>query len=166
MTDPRPTHADDAELWQRLATMWEARDPMPEGLAEQVLVSLAIEDLDEEYELLHLVQRSDQLAGVRSVATDSLTVSFSGSSFSLLLRISPVDGNRRRVDGWVTPARVNRVTARASNVSVDASVDDNGRFEIPSLPSGLTRFWLLGLASEADAGAAESELFATPTVEL
>ena len=90
--------ADD-HLWPHLASMWREHDPVPDGLVEQVLVGLAMEDLDTEYELLHLVDRTDRLAGVRGTATDTaMTISFSGNAFSLLLRVSRLAGDRRRVD--------------------------------------------------------------------
>ena len=41
-----------------LAAMWQARDPMPDGLVERMLVAVATEDLDTEYELLHLMERT------------------------------------------------------------------------------------------------------------
>ena len=44
--------------------MWDERDPMPPGLIDKVLVAIATENLEEEYELLHLVERSREL-GVR-----------------------------------------------------------------------------------------------------
>jgi len=63
--------------------MWDAYDPMPADLVEQVLVAVATEDLDAEYELLHLVSRTSELAGARGTG-DALTISFSGEAFSLL----------------------------------------------------------------------------------
>ncbi len=88
--DPTTTTPDgegDQALWRDLATMWNTRDPMPPELVEQVLVAIATEDLDAEYELLHLVARTTELAGARG-SSDALTISFSGEAFSLLLRVS------------------------------------------------------------------------------
>jgi len=156
-----PEH--DSALLAELAAMWTERDPMPSGLVERVLVALATEDLDSEYELLHLVSRTDELVGARS-AGDALTISFSGESFALLLRVSGIGGAFRRVDGWVTPARRMRVTVKQHSKVWGADVDSSGRFEIPQLPAGLSRFWLVGApTSEVNE---EQELFATPTFEL
>lgn len=159
-----PSQADDdAILLGELAAMWDERDPMPGGLVERVLVALATEDLDTEYELLHLVSRTDELVRARG-GGDALTISFSGESFQLLLRVSGLRGPSRRVDGWVTPAREMRVTVKQNGKTWDADVDATGRFEMPHLAAGPSRFWLVGApASGMDDG---QELFATPTFEL
>jgi len=154
---------DDRALWGDLATMWDARDPVPDGLVERVLVAMATEDLDAEYELLHLVERSHELAGARG-STDAVTISFAGDSFSLLLRVSGTDTDVRRVDGWVTPAQEMRVSVKQGGRTFEADVDAGGRFEIPRLPAGPSRVWLVGLT---EAPPAQSrELFATPTFDL
>lgn len=153
----------DSELWADLAAMWRTVDPMPESLVERVLVALATEDLDAEYELLSLVDRTDQLTGARGAA-EALTISFSGSSFSLLLRITGIGTAFRRVDGWVTPAREMRVTVKQEDRTWEAAVDDSGRFELPRVPGGFSRFWLSGRAPAPPD--VVQELFATPTFEL
>jgi hypothetical protein len=154
MTDRDPVLVD-------LAAMWRAVDPVPPALVDKVLVAVETENLDAEYELLHLVERSRDLAGARS-AGDAVTISFSTGAFSLLLRVSEVSGGQRRVDGWVSPPQPMQVTATQPERSVSAVVDALGRFEIARLPSGLTRFWLV---SEDGSDSAEQS-FATPTFEL
>ncbi len=144
-----------------LARMWDAKDPMPEGLVEKVLVTLATEDLDTEYELLHLVERSRELQGARGQG-EAFTIAFSGGAFSLLLRVSELGKKHCRVDGWVTPAQAMRVTITQDETSQEAVVDSRGRFEIPRLHTGLTRFFLRSDDANEDA----EGLFATPTFEL
>lgn len=158
-----PRSDADGDLLRELSTMWQVHDPVPADLVERVLVAIATEDLDAEYEMLHLVSRSDELAGARG-GSDALTISFSGESFSLMLRVSSVDTGFRRVDGWVTPVRPMRVNVRQGNRTLEADVDDHGRFEIPRLPGGLSRFWLIGQEPVADSE--DQSLFATPTFEL
>jgi hypothetical protein len=161
-TTTSPRDEDDQQLWRDLATMWNTYDPMPAGLPEQVLVGIATEDLDAEYELLHLVTRTSELAGARG-SGEALTISFSGEAFSLLLRVSG-EGEYRRVDGWVTPAQEMRVSVKQRGRTFEADVDPGGRFEIPRLPSGPSRLWLVG--RPAVTASEERELFATPTFEL
>ena len=155
--------ADDAALWESLASMWDDVDPMPEALVERVLVTLATRDLDAEYELLQLVERTDRLAGARSSA-EALTISFSGASFTLLLRVGGIGTAFRRVDGWVSPAREMRVSVKQDDRTWAADVDSSGRFELPRLPGGPSRFWLVGRAGPSTG--ADEELFATPTFDL
>lgn len=162
-TDASTHPADDGALWRGLATMWDTHDPVPPELVERVLVAIATEDLDAEYELLHLVARTTELVGARG-SGDALTISFSGEAFSLLLRVSGLGGDARRVDGWVTPAQEMRVSVRQRGRTVEADVDAGGRFEIPRLPGGMSRFWLTG--RPASSPGEDQELFATPTFEL
>ena len=143
-----------------LARMWDVRDPMPDDLVEKVLVAIETEDLDTEYELLHLMERTRELSGARGNG-EALTIAFSGGSFSLLLRVSEIGTDHCRVDGWVTPAQAMRVTVTQHDTTQEAEVDSRGRFEIARMPTGLTRFFL----RSQDGDTAEG-MFATPTVEL
>lgn len=149
------------DVLDRVAQMWRHRDPVPSGLVDTVLVALATETLDEEYELLHLDQRSRELAGARG--GDALTIGFSGGPFSLLLRVSAISDAVCRVDGWVSPPQAMQVKVTQQSRSWRALVDALGRFEIDRLPTGLTRFFLVS----DDAAADEADRsFATPTFEL
>jgi hypothetical protein len=145
----------------RLAMMWERHDPVPADLVEKVLIAIATEDLDAEYEMLHFVERSRELAGARGPG-ESITITFSGGPVSLLLRVSPLGNRECRVDGWVTPARAMKLSVSQKTKTWDALVDAFGRFELPKLPTGLTRLWLRSDEPGNDAGG----LFATPTFEL
>ncbi len=144
-----------------LAQLWDQRDPVPEDLVEKVLVTIATEDLDTEYEMLHLLERTRELSGARS-SGEALTIAFSGGSFSLLLRVSELGTKHCRVDGWVTPAQSMRVTVSQQDLTQEADVDPRGRFEIARMPTGLTRFFL----RSSDPGGAGDGMFATPTFEL
>jgi hypothetical protein len=145
-----------------LAAMWERRDPMPPGLIDKVLVAIATENLDAEYELLHLVERSRDLQGVRGGSSEAMTIAFSGGAFSLLLRVTELTDKLCRIDGWVTPPQAMSVKVTQQSRNFAAVVDALGRFEIPQLPTGLTRFFLLS----DDASDEAERSFATPTFEL
>lgn len=125
--------------------MYSELDPPPEGLTERVLVGLAVDDLDLEYELLTMVHRSQQLAGVRSGDDQKLVMEFTAPGVTVMLRISPVDAGHRRIDGWVT-----RTADTAESAELTASlwqesgthtapVGTHGRFEFASVPRGLSR---------------------------
>jgi len=148
-------------VFSRLAQMWDRRDPMPDSLVDKVLVAIETESLDAEYELLHLVERSRQLEGIRGVGEAS-TIAFSGGAFSLLLRVTANTEESCRVDGWVSPPKAMTVNATQHSTSFQAAVDTLGRFTIDALPRGLTRFFLV---SHND-GDPTDPSFATPTFEL
>lgn len=146
-----------------LAQLWRDRDPAPAGLADRVLVGLAMERIEEEYELLHLVERSRQLAGTRKASESPLSISFVSDDVSLLLRVSHV-GAERRLDGWLAPPRAAQVTVRSVDAEWHAVVDEHGRFEIPAVAAGLVRV-VVETMPECPASDAAT-LFVTPAVEL
>lgn len=151
--------------------MWQRYDPAPAGLVDKVLAGFATDDLDAEYELLHLVERSQALAGTRG--GEALTLTFAaegaaegaGGDCSVLLRISPLDSGSRRLDGWVHPAAPASVSIRQQSGTTDVPVDASGRFEVPRVATGLTRLWLRG-ADNDDVESGLRGAFATPTFEL
>jgi hypothetical protein len=152
--------SDDEATLRDLARLWDRYDPMPRGLVERVLVAIETDDLDREYELLHLVERSHELTGTRAV-TEALTISFAVGDFGLMLRVSATREGYCRVDGWATPPSRMRVTLSQQDHTLEVDVDERGRFEFGDVPVGLTRFWL---ASTGDP--ATERLFSTPIVEL
>ncbi|WP_421108574.1 hypothetical protein [Solicola sp. PLA-1-18] len=129
---------DDDELLREVADLWRRRDPVPDGLAERVLVEIALDDLDAEHELLVLVE--DQQTAVRGDGPRS-TYAFDGTETHLLLRIADVDGGRR-VDGWVAPAMPMTARLRQAGTTYEAVVDERGRFELPRVTPGPSRLWL------------------------
>jgi len=134
--------------------MYLELDPVPVGLTERVLVALAVDDLELEYELLTMVHRSQQLAGVRGGDDQKLVMEFTAAGVTVLLRISAVDAKHRRIDGWVTrtPDAKGELVELTASLWQEAGtatspVGSHGRFEFASVPSGLTR---LDLVSERD----------------
>jgi len=151
-----------------LAAMWQAHDPAPPGLAERALVAIEMEDLDAEYELLHVVEHSRTLAGTRGDSPETLTIVFSGNDCSVMMRISPLDGDGRRVDGWVSPPRPVQVSLKQQDGTFRSTSDAKGRFEIARMPHGLARAILSALPGPDGTPHAESteQLFATPAFEV
>lgn len=138
--------------------VWEQRDPVPEHLvlAMQALAATADSDLD--VELMELVERSTELAGVRG--STAYTLRFVHGDTDLLLRVA-VDGDRSRVDGWIVPPEPMTVRAIAGTEPAkhDAVVSDSGRFELTDLPLGMLRLRIEPHDTNRPA-------FATPTFEI
>jgi hypothetical protein len=164
----------DDQLLEAVARLYAAYDPAPDDLAEGALARLAVEDLEDEYELLTLVERVDLAAGVRS-STDAVAegddstvaLEFAGTSYRVLVRISTVDGHRR-LDGWVVPAMPMRIllgppggspSRTGSNADISADADEDGRFEFSAPPPGEARLWLL---PRVDDDASSAPPFVTP----
>lgn len=148
-------------LLQIVRTVWEERDPVPEGLIERMQSVAEIAEIDAgldlELELMTLVERSFELAGARG--SSSYTLRFVHGDVDLLLRIA-ADGEHSRVDGWVVPPEP--MTVRAIREIPDARatiVSETGRFEITDLPLGLVHLRL-------EPHDTTRPPFATPTFEI
>lgn len=147
-----------------LARMWGERDPVPGGLVARMQAAAASEaalaEAELDYELMLLIERSGELAGVRGASTTSYTLRFAGEGLDLLLRVAQ-GGSEARLDGWVVPP--GPLAVRAARVDDDATwlaeVDAHGRFEFGHLPAGLYRIWL---TPESD----EARPFGTPAFEI
>lgn len=150
MSDTSLSAQDADPVWARLRGLWTAVDPVPSDLTAKVLASLAVEDVDEEYELLQLLEAGSHLAGARSTdeATSTTmrtsTIQFTHERVSVLLRVSALDTGHCRVDGWVVPPAGHTASLRDSAHEWRTTIDASGRFEFPSVPVGPVRLWLDG----------------------
>jgi hypothetical protein len=164
----------DDQLLEAVARLYATYDPAPDDLADGVLARLAVEDLEDEYELLTLVERVDLEAGVRSgqdavTEGDDSTVAleFAGTSYRVLVRISTVDGHRR-IDGWVVPAVAMKIFLgppgdALAHTRQGAESDEDGRFEFSAPPTGEARLWLLPQSGDrSDDTPASAPPFVTP----
>jgi hypothetical protein len=145
--------SDDQRL-EAVSRLYAAYDPAPDDLADGVLARLAVEDLEDEWEQLTLVERVDLAAGVRSAEEtvtegDDSTVAleFAGTSYRVLVRISTVDGHRR-LDGWVVPALPLKIFLgppgdALAHTRQSVESDEDGRFEFSAPHAGEARLWLL-----------------------
>jgi hypothetical protein len=160
MNKPADDTRDD-ELLADLRRMWQHADPMPSDLPDRVLFALELEQLDVDFELLQLVSSArEEDAGVRSTTTDVSTITFSGPTVTVMIRVRETRPDRRQIDGWLAPTTPTRVTVHHPGGRSEVEVDDRGRFVLDDVPSGLTR---LVLAYTDDPRA---KPFATPPVEL
>lgn len=153
-------------LLQIVRDVWTERDPVPDGLVERMQSLAAAEDLlagaDLDYELLLLVERSDELAGARG--TSAYTLRFAVGETELLLRAVGNEDGGARLDGWLasaTPMRIRAVEVVDGHEgrSFEVDSDSRGRFEFGELPTGLFRLWLTPLGGEGRA-------FGTPAFEI
>lgn len=157
----RPIHEHgDAELLSDLQRLWERADPMPADLPDRVLFALDLEDFDMDFELLQLLSSATEDLSVRGVSTEVNTITFSGPSVTVMVRVNELSGNRRRLDGWLAATTPLRVTIHHSEGTLAAGVDERGRFVASDLPAGLTRFVLTSADDE------HATPCITPTVEI
>ncbi|MDQ3629418.1 MAG: hypothetical protein M3419_11525 [Actinomycetota bacterium] len=154
--------SEDDMVWDDLVAMWQDADPVPADLAERVLVALAINDIDAEYAMLHLVERSTELAGTRGEDA-AVTISFAAGDVTVTVHVSTLAEDRRRLDGWVTTAGARGLDVVQPGHQVHVNIDEGGRFAVSDLAAGPTRLIFDLGDADADGG---PQTFATPVVEL
>lgn len=145
---------DDDRLVAALRRMWRDRDPVPTGLADDVLVALGTRGLADEYALLTLVEESTQLAGTRGDVGMRI-LEFRIEDRAVMVRISDTDGGRVRLDGWVSPARSGSARLEWHGGDAETRIEDEGRFAFPALRRGAATLRL----ELTDDGVLETEQF-------
>lgn len=146
----------DFRILADLARVQDEADPPPPGLADHVRFELTLRALQAEIAEL---QSAGERESVRSqVAPDVFdTISFTASSVSLMITVSPEPGRDGtvRVDAWVTTPRAEIQLWQNGRQTTSGRADDDGRLAWDDVPSGPTRFLIAG-----------SPPVVTPTIEL
>lgn len=160
----RAEHPDDTRLFDRLRNLWTTRDPVPDGLVDDLVAALAADDLAARWAQFELT--SGDLAGVRGVraeqSSDVATMEFHLGSVELVLRISTDVHGTRRLDGWLTDADEpvapgTELVVTSAATEQHTTVDAHGRFTFLAVPD---RAWRL----RVDLGG-NGRRFETPDLE-
>ena len=125
----------DRELMDTLRQMWATRDPEPADLAERIVFTLSVDDLDGE--LMRLSEELLTAAGARA-EEQARTVTFSSESLSVMVTISPVRA-AVRLDGWISEGGGLRVGLRAADGERTIDSDGDGRFAFEDVGPGLVQ---------------------------
>lgn len=152
---------DEAELMAGLRAMWSDADPPPGDLADRIVAAISTADLDAEYELLRLVERSHGLVGARDEG-DADVINLRSERLSVVLHVSPAGSGTCHLVGWVDPPQPVTVQVLQEVGQASTHSDDSGRFEARGLTSGPTRLVLV-VGQDDDE---RPPWFATNTLEL
>ena len=151
-----PMDQNDIEILGSLREMWDAVDPLPEGLTDRIQFAMSVASL--EAEVARIVEESEALASVRSTYERATSVTFETSSVSAMLDIDEVGPDTVDITGWVS-VKPMEVELRESSRSRFTHTDANGRFEFAGITRGLVH--LVFRASEPG-----SRPIITPAIEL
>jgi len=133
----------DERLLRELAAVYEAVDPVPDGLVERLQFGVTLDAL--EAEVARLQRLEAEPAGARSGdadATSAQTVTFTSASLTTMITITPAGPDRGRVDGWIAPGGGVAVELRVVAGQLHTTADADGRFVFPDVPRGLAQFVL------------------------
>lgn len=164
----------DLAVLARLARAAELVDPVPAGLVERSLFAATLAALEAEVMEIAYVEtsltgvRGDTLGGTGSDAApvEARTITFTHSSLTIMIALSPADGGRVRVDGWAAPAGV--LSVELHRPGTDPAVvtsDEDGRFSFEAVDRGPASLVVrrASEAVEADGGAGA---VSTPVIEI
>ena len=133
---------DDVDLavLDQLAAAYADADPVPDGLLERLQFAITLDALHAEIAQL---TRLDDLVGARAEAAAEIrTVTFTSQSMSTMVTITPMTGDRVRIDGWATDGAGVEVELRTVTTRQTTTADDDGRFVFEDVPRGMAQFVL------------------------
>lgn len=135
-----PIDDTDLEVLARAARLFDALDPMPPRLPERIAFGLTLDALEAEVAEL---QRVGELTGVRADAgADVQSVTFTSSTLTTMVTITPAAADHVRIDGWVAPGGGVHVELRIVDQTLETTADSDGRFVFGDVPRGLAQFVL------------------------
>lgn len=133
---------DDVDIatFARMQQMYNRLDPPPPGLVDRITFGITLEALHAE---IAEIQRTDALTGVRSEGvSEAQTITFTSSTLTTMVTISPAGPDNVRIDGWIAPGGGVEVEMRNNDTSRRTVADADGRFVFDEVPRGLVGFVL------------------------
>lgn len=148
----------DLAVLNAVRAWYDETDPVPAGLVERIEFELTLDALHTEVAELMLM---DSAAGVRSASTESVrTVTFTSQTLTTMITITPQAPGTVRVDGWIAPGQPLQVEVHLASGTITTTADEDGRFVLTDVPSGLAKFALLLVHGD------EEQTVLSPTIEL
>lgn len=151
----------DERLLARIASVVDAIDPVPEGLADRIQFQLTLEAL--QAEVAELQRWGADAVGARSRGdspTMAQTITFTSSSLTTMITITSDARDHVRIDGWVAGGAGVAVELRTAGGGQRTVADADGRFVFEDVPRGLAQFLLRPSDPQAHAAVI------TPSLEL
>ena len=145
-----------------MASIYDAADPLPDGLVDRLKFGLALDEMMAEVASLSRVPMD--AAGVRGEAAAPAraeTITFSADVLTAMVTVVRLPQHPVRIDGGIVPAASMAVRLRMEEEQQQATADHTGRFSFADVPEGFAQ---LTFHDDADPGTAASVV--TPLFEL
>lgn len=130
----------DIAVLDRLKTVHDRVDPPPPLLDD--LVRFAVDLTEVDAHVARLRREAPDEVSARS-STRTSTITFETDDVSILVTVTPVPGHpdRRRLDGWIAPARAATVELHYPDPEWGSvvAVEAEGGFAFADLPRGLVK---------------------------
>ena len=131
--------AADEQLMADLARVVAERDPVPAHLLEMARESFTWRTIDAELaELVADSLRPEDAALVRTSAASVRLIVFASRDERVEIEVVSENGQRQLV-GELSPAGPGTLTVEHDSGPLTAEIDDEGRFLVSHVPSGLVR---------------------------
>ncbi|HVV23807.1 MAG TPA: hypothetical protein VHF06_30515 [Pseudonocardiaceae bacterium] len=125
----------DASILAEVRQLWAERDPLPDGLVDQIQFAIDLEHLDVEVLRMTLL---DEATSTRGDEVSRL-VTFSSDTLTIMIRVFPAKDGTNRIDGWLTPGDSHPVELRTGDDTLTTESDTTGRFAFRAVPGGLAQ---------------------------
>jgi len=146
-----PMDAADEALVAELAALFEAADPVPDGLSERLQFVLALDEVFTEVAELTRMPVDAMAVRGETAMTRTETMSFAAESLTAMITVTHVEPDCVRVDGWIAPPMALEVRLRTQTDRMAAEVDESGRFSFESVPTGLAQLSFHGVEENGPA---------------
>jgi hypothetical protein len=147
MNNVRDQNADaalddyDEHILRRMAQMYAEADPVPPDLVARSQFAITLDALHAEVAEL---QRwgTESMAARAEAPTGVETITFSSSTLTTMVTVTPAGPGTVRIDGWAAPGAGLPVELRLERGSEHTVADEDGRFVFEDVSIGLAQFVL------------------------
>jgi hypothetical protein len=124
-----------AAVLPQIKGMWSRLDPVPAGLTDNIKFAMTVRLLEAE---VAEITQAPALASRGEAAEKSRSMTFTGSSVSLMVRVSD-EGETLRLDCWITHGAA-EIEMHAGDRVVSERSDEFGRLVFDDVPRGPVHF--------------------------
>lgn len=132
----------DFSILRGMHALWDALDPVPSMLVDQICFALALESTD--FEVLRLTER--MRFEVARGEEQSRLITFDSDALTIMIKIDENRDGTVRLDGWLTPPASHPIELRTPIGSLSTLSDDGGRFALDGIRPGMAQLVVRPLA--------------------
>jgi hypothetical protein len=125
----------DARILAGVRSLWDALDPVPSTLVDQIRFAMDLESAD--FEVLRLTER--MRFEVARGEEQSRLITFDSDSLTIMIKIDLNRNGTVRLDGWLTPPACHPIELRTTVGSLNTASDDGGRFALDGITPGMAQ---------------------------